>query len=80
MRIAVRDHGPGLPEAELDRVFEPFYRAEASRNRAHGGVGLGLSIARDIAERHGGSLRLRNAEGGGLCATLALPRAGFLLQ
>ena len=80
VRIAVRDHGPGLPEAELDRVFEPFYPAEASRNRAHGGVGLGLSIARDIAERHGGSLRLRNAEGGGLCATLALPRTGFLPQ
>ncbi|MFT4241926.1 MAG: ATP-binding protein [Acidovorax sp.] len=74
--IAVRDHGPGLPEDELNRVFEPFYRAENSRNRTHGGVGLGLSIARDIAERHGGSLRLSNAEGGGLCATLVLPRTG----
>jgi len=75
VRIAVRDHGPGLPEQELDRVFEPFYRAEASRNRAHGGVGLGLSIARDIAERHHGSLHLSNAEGGGLRATLVLPRS-----
>ena len=80
VRIAVRDHGPGLPEAELDRVFEPFYRAEGSRNRAHGGVGLGLSIARDIAERHGGSLQLHNAEGGGLRAMLVLPRANSLLN
>lgn len=74
VRIAVRDHGPGLPEAELDRVLEPFYRAETSRNRLHGGVGLGLSIARDIAERHQGSLRLHNAPGGGLLALLELPR------
>ena len=80
VRIAVRDHGPGLPEAELERVFEPFYRAEASRNRQSGGVGLGLSIARDIAERHGGSLQLHNAEGGGLRATLVLPRANSLLN
>jgi len=69
-----------LPEAELERVFEPFYRAEASRNRQSGGVGLGLSIARDIAERHGGSLQLHNAEGGGLRATLVLPRANLLLN
>lgn len=75
VRIVVRDHGPGLPEAELGRVLEPFYRAEGSRSRQHGGVGLGLSIARDIAERHRGSLELRNAEGGGLLATLALPRS-----
>ena len=80
VRIVVRDHGPGLPEAELERVFEPFYRAEASRNRQSGGVGLGLSIARDIAERHGGSLQLHNAEGGGLRATLVLPRANLLLN
>ncbi|MHA7599689.1 ATP-binding protein [Alicycliphilus sp. T452] len=80
VRIAVRDHGPGLPEAQLERVFEPFYRAEGSRNRQSGGVGLGLSIARDIAERHGGRLQLHNAEGGGLCATLVLPRANLLLN
>lgn len=74
--ITIRDHGPGLPEAELARVMEPFYRVEASRNRASGGMGLGLSIARDIALRHGGGLSLRNAQGGGLEATLSLPRTG----
>jgi len=74
LRIEVRDHGPGLPPAELARVLEPFYRAEASRHRDHGGVGLGLSIARDIARRHGGQLVLANAPLGGLRATLQLPR------
>lgn len=72
--IEVRDHGPGLPEAELERVMAPFYRVEGSRNRHHGGVGLGLSIARDIALRHQGSLTLRNAAGGGLLAVVVLPR------
>ncbi|MDA8454810.1 ATP-binding protein [Acidovorax sp. GBBC 3334] len=74
VRIHVRDHGPGLPAAELGRVVEPFYRVEASRNRHSGGVGLGLSIANDIAQRHGGTLALDNAPGGGLRATLVLPR------
>ncbi|WOI44956.1 ATP-binding protein [Acidovorax sp. BLS4] len=74
VRIAVRDHGPGLPEQELDRVMQPFYRVEGSRNRHSGGVGLGLSIAHDIAQRHGGSLQLGNAPGGGLVATVTLPR------
>ena len=72
--IRVRDHGPGIPEQELERVFEPFYRLESSRNRDSGGTGLGLSIARDVAQAHGGSLRLANAAGGGLEATLRLPR------
>jgi signal transduction histidine kinase len=72
--IRVRDQGPGIPEEELERVFEPFYRVESSRNRDSGGTGLGLSIARDIAQAHGGSLRLANAAGGGLEATLRLPR------
>jgi signal transduction histidine kinase len=72
--IRVRDEGPGIPEEELERVFEPFYRLESSRNRDSGGTGLGLSIARDIAQAHGGSLRLANLPGGGLEATLRLPR------
>jgi signal transduction histidine kinase len=72
--IRVRDHGPGIPEEELERVFEPFYRLESSRNRDSGGTGLGLSIARDIAQAHGGSLHLANAAGGGLEATVRLPR------
>lgn len=72
--IAVRDHGPGLPKAELERVLAPFYRVEGSRNRDSGGVGLGLSIAHDIVQRHGGRLRLENASGGGLLVLVELPR------
>ena len=72
--IEVRDRGPGLAEAELVKVLAPFYRVEGSRNRDHGGVGLGLSIASDIVRRHGGTLKLRNGEGLGLVAMIALPR------
>ncbi|MBV8495643.1 MAG: two-component sensor histidine kinase, partial [Gammaproteobacteria bacterium] len=68
------DAGPGIPETELERVFEPFYRVEASRNRDSGGTGLGLAIARDVAQIHGGSLSLRNLPEGGLEAQLRLPR------
>ncbi|WP_233589999.1 ATP-binding protein [Acidovorax sp. FJL06] len=74
LTIEVRDHGPGLPPEELERVMEPFYRVEASRNRQSGGAGLGLTIASDIVRRHGGQLVLRNAEGGGLVAAAVLPR------
>ena len=74
LTISVRDQGPGVPEPELERVFEPFYRVESSRNRDSGGTGLGLSIARDVAQAHGGSLTLRNLAGGGLEALLTLPR------
>jgi signal transduction histidine kinase len=55
-------------------VFEPFYRVESSRNRDSGGTGLGLTIARDIAQAHGGTLTLQNLPGGGLEAHLLLPR------
>jgi len=74
LRIAVRDHGPGIPEAELPRVFEPYYRLEDSRNRGSGGTGLGLSIARNIARWHGGDIELQNAPDGGLVAAIVLPR------
>lgn len=74
LTIRVLDDGPGIPEAELDRVFEPFYRLETSRNRTTGGTGLGLSIARDVAQAHGGSLMLANRSSGGLEAKLVLPR------
>lgn len=72
--VAIRDDGPGIPPEELERVFEPFYRVEASRNRDTGGTGLGLSIARDIAQAHGGSISLRNRAEGGLEAVVKLPR------
>ena len=74
LNIAISDDGPGIPEGDIENVFEPFYRVEGSRNRNTGGSGLGLSIARNIAQAHGGSLRLRNLARGGLEATLRIPR------
>jgi signal transduction histidine kinase len=72
--IRVRDRGPGIPEGELERVFEPFYRIEGSRGRDTGGTGLGLSIARNVAQLHGGTLIVRNLKDAGLEAVLTLPR------
>lgn len=74
VKLMVRDRGPGIPDSELERVFEPFYRLERSRSRDTGGTGLGLSIARNVARAHGGELRLRNRPQGGLEAVLELPR------
>jgi signal transduction histidine kinase len=71
--LRIQDEGPGIPETELERVFEPFYRLEASRSRATGGTGLGLGIARNIARTHGGDVVLRNRPEGGLEARLSLP-------
>lgn len=72
--IRIADFGPGIPEDQLEAVFAPFYRLDTSRNRNTGGVGLGLSIARDMARKQGGSITLKNAEAGGLIATLVLPK------
>ncbi len=72
--ISVRDQGPGIPEELLEKVFDPFFRIEESRARHTGGTGLGLGIARNIARAHGGDLRLRNTDQGGLIAELSLPR------
>ncbi|MGB0129264.1 MAG: ATP-binding protein [Rhodocyclaceae bacterium] len=74
LRIRIRDSGPGIPEADLERVFEPYYRLESSRSRDTGGTGLGLGIARNIAREHGGNVVLRNNNGGGLEAVLTLSR------
>ncbi|NKE46368.1 HAMP domain-containing protein [Roseomonas frigidaquae] len=73
VRIAVEDDGPGVPESELENVFQPFHRLEASRNRETGGTGLGLPIARNIFRAHGGDVVLRNRAGGGLSALATLP-------
>jgi signal transduction histidine kinase len=75
VRVVVRDRGSGIPDSELDKVMEPFYRLEASRNRDTGGTGLGLAIAHQLAGSIGARLVLRNREGGGLEAILALPAA-----
>jgi two-component system OmpR family sensor kinase len=74
--VTIADRGPGLAEDLLDRMFQPFERGEPSRNRATGGIGLGLTIARSIAEDHGGTLTLANRAGGGLEARCTFPRSG----
>lgn len=71
--VQVRDGGPGIPENMLEAVFDPFFRLEVSRSRDTGGTGIGITIARNIAEKHGGTLYLRNHPDGGLMATLELP-------
>ena len=73
VRLEVEDDGPGIPEGELEAVFAPFRRLEASRNRETGGTGLGLTIARNILRAHGGDVVLRNRTGGGLAAVASLP-------
>jgi protein-histidine pros-kinase len=72
--VQIRDHGPGLAEEELEKVFEPFYRSEASRSRDTGGTGLGLAIARNLLRGQGGKVGLRNHPDGGLEAVVTLPR------
>ena len=77
-RITIEDDGPGIPEAAIAAMMEPFRRGEPSRNSLTGGAGLGLTLARAIAEQHGGSLTLANRLDGagqiaGLVATLSLP-------
>ena len=71
--IHIDDDGPGIAPADMDRVFEPFQRLEASRNRETGGSGLGLPITRNILRAHGGDVTLSNRLPGGLRATLTLP-------
>lgn len=73
LRITVEDNGPGLPEDQLERVFLPFVRGEASRNKATGGTGLGLGIARAIAHTHGAQIQLSNRKEGGLRAAVVFP-------
>ena len=73
VEVMVDDNGPGIPAANREDVFKPFFRLEQSRNPETGGTGLGLTIARDIIRGHGGDLELRDAPGGGLRAVLRLP-------
>jgi signal transduction histidine kinase len=73
--IRVIDHGPGIAAEQREAVFEPFFRLEGSRNRNSGGVGLGMTIAREAAERMDGQLSLEETPGGGLTAVIRLPRS-----
>ena len=71
--VTIDDVGPGIPEAQLKEVFQPFYRVDTSRSRGTGGTGLGLYIVRDFTLRQGGNITLSNRAGGGLRAELRLP-------
>lgn len=71
--VEIEDDGPGIPDQDAEKVFEPFYRREPSRSRQTGGIGLGLAVVRSIARGHGGDVSLINRSGGGLTARVELP-------
>lgn len=71
--IRVRDHGPGVPDEELQKIFEPFYRTAVARDRTSGGTGIGLAIVERATRRHGGTVEARNARNGGLIVEIRLP-------
>jgi signal transduction histidine kinase len=73
IEITIDDQGPGIPEDDLARVFQPFYRVEGSRNRETAGIGLGLAITLSVVQAHGGQLTLSNRPEGGLRACIMLP-------
>jgi two-component system sensor histidine kinase CpxA len=72
-QVIVRDHGPGVPEADLERIFEPFVRVGNARDRRSGGTGIGLAVTRRALHLHGGTAVAANGPGGGLVVTLTLP-------
>jgi signal transduction histidine kinase len=78
-RIVVEDEGPGIPEADMEKVFKPFVRLELSRNKDTGGVGLGLAIARSIVRSHGGDILLQNRPGGGLRVIMTFGHASVVM-
>ena len=73
--LSVADRGPGIPEADLPRIFERFYRVDKARSRAAGGTGLGLSIVSDTVKRRGGTVEAANRPGGGSVFTVRWPAA-----
>jgi len=73
--LMVRDHGPGVPEASVEKIFQPFYRVDDARERRSGGTGIGLAIADRAIRRHGGTITAHNAAGGGLEVVISLPLA-----
>jgi signal transduction histidine kinase len=75
VRVCITDTGPGVPEADLDRLFSRFWRGEPSRSRSTGGSGLGLAIAQQIVQAHGGRIWAEPTPGGGLTVCFWVPRA-----
>jgi two-component system sensor histidine kinase CpxA len=77
LEILIRDHGPGVPPADLERIFEPFYRVAESRDRDSGGEGIGLAITSQVMKAHGGCAKGFNAQGGGFEVRLSLPETAI---
>ncbi|HMI73231.1 MAG TPA: ATP-binding protein, partial [Steroidobacteraceae bacterium] len=77
LEILIRDHGPGVPPADLERIFEPFYRVAESRDRDSGGEGIGLAITSQVMKAHGGCANAVNAPGGGFEVRLSLPETAI---
>jgi two-component system sensor histidine kinase CpxA len=73
VRVRVRDHGPGVAEEELKKIFQPFYRTAVARDRQSGGTGIGLAIVERAVRRHGGTVIACNAADGGLIVDIVLP-------
>ena len=73
VKIIIEDEGEGIPDAEIDAVFSPFYRGEKSRSRETGGAGLGLAVAKDCVHAHLGTITLENRSQGGLRVIIILP-------
>ena len=74
VEVSVVDQGIGIPQGEIDRIFERFYRVDPARHRSTGGTGLGLSIVKHVAATHGGDVRVWSVEGQGSTFTLTLPQ------
>jgi two-component system sensor histidine kinase SenX3 len=80
VEVTVTDEGPGIPEGDLERIFERFYRVDAARSRNTGGTGLGLAIVKHVALGHGGEVTVWSAEGTGSTFTLRLPLAAAITE
>ena len=74
--LTIRDHGPGVPESELEHLFKPFYQTDVARAPQFGGYGIGLAIVHEAVAMHEGSISVENAAGGGLRVTISLPLSG----
>jgi signal transduction histidine kinase len=75
--IRIKDRGPGVPPADLERIFEPFYRVAESRDRDSGGEGIGLAITAQVMKAHGGTAEASNSAGGGFEVRLSLPNGAL---